>query len=132
MNKENFTILNKLANAVYDKKGRNILGLDLENISSIADTILIAEGNVERHVTAIAHHLISEMKEIGQAPVLVEGIKDGDWVVIDFGDVHVHLFTPELRERYQLEHLWENGKLVELDVEKEESSGVNLRRGELT
>lgn len=133
MNKENFTILNKLANAVYDKKGRKILGIDLKNISSITDSILIAEGNVERHVTAIAHHVINEMKEMGMAPVLVEGLKEGDWVVIDFGPVHVHIFTPELRERYQLEHLWESGKLVDLDIQNEESDqGINLRLGRLS
>lgn len=106
-------MLNRIAQIIYDKKGSNILALDLQGICSIANYLLIAEGNVDRHVISIAQAIIED----GRAPLHVEGLANGDWVVIDFGDIIVHLFQPGLREKYSLEKLWKSGQIVDLHIE---------------
>jgi ribosome-associated protein len=105
--------LNIIAQAIYDKKGFNILALDVKGISSLTDYLIIAEGSVDKHLQAIANNVIHEMDE---NPVHVEGKIDGTWVVIDYVDIVIHLFTPSMRERYKLERLWEEGKIVDLDI----------------
>ncbi len=106
--------LNKAAQIIVDKKGFNILALDVRGLSSITDYILIAEGNVDRHVAAIAHAI---MEGMGEKPLYVEGLQTGDWVVIDYSEIMIHLFMPGLREKYQLERLYPDSKIVELDID---------------
>ena len=110
-------MLNTIAQVIYDKKGFNILALDVKGISSISDYIVIAEGNVDRHVAAIGKAIEDELREKGVKPVHVEGFKTGDWVVLDYSDVMVHLFMPGLREKYSLERLWNESKIVDLDID---------------
>lgn len=110
-------ILNAIAQAIFDKKGFNILGLDVRTISTLTDFFIIAEGNVDRHVRAIGMAITSKMKELGQMPLHVEGEQEGDWVVIDYGEIVIHLFTPEMREKYAFENLWHEGKIVDLKIE---------------
>src|SRR5581483_5539077 len=105
--------LNTIAQVIYDKKGFNILALDVRGFSSITDYILIAEGNVDRHVSSISRAIIEELDE---NPVHVEGVKTGDWAVLDYGEVMVHIFGPNLRERYSLERLWQESKIIDLDI----------------
>lgn len=109
--------LNAIAQVIYDKKGFNILALDVQGLSSITDYILIAEGNVDRHVSSIARAVCDELHERGEKPVHIEGIANGDWAVLDFGEVMVHIFGPNLRERYCLERLWGESKIVDLDID---------------
>jgi ribosome-associated protein len=109
--------LNDIAQVIYDKKGSNILALDVRGISSITDYLLIAEGNVDRHVSSIAKSIVEELKDKGEIPVHTEGFQTGDWVVIDYSDVMVHIFMPGLREKYSLERLWGESKLVDLNIE---------------
>ncbi len=109
--------LNTIAQVIYDKKGFNILALDVQGMSSITDYLLIAEGNVDRHVTSIAKAIIDEMSEKGEDPIHTEGLKTGDWAVLDYGDVTVHIFMPGLRQRYSLERLWGDSKIVDLDID---------------
>lgn len=109
--------LKAIAQIIYDKKGINILAVDVKGLSTITDYLLIAEGNVDRHVSAIAKAIVDELKEMGgPSPIYVEGMKVGDWVVLDYGEIMVHLFMPNLRERYSLEKLWGESRLVELDI----------------
>lgn len=108
--------LHTAAQAIYDKKGVNILALDVRGVSSLTDYLLIAEGNVERHVTALANEIIKTLKELGEIPLYVEGIKTGDWAVIDYGHFIIHLFMPGLRELYDLDKLWGEGKLISLEI----------------
>ena len=117
------TILNIIAQAIFDKKGINILGLDVHGISSLHDYVIIAEGNVDKHVTAIANAIIDTLAGHGIRPVYVEGIKTGDWVVIDYLQIAVHLFMPGMRDKYQLEQLWKEGSIIDLiiDVSPRES-----------
>jgi ribosome-associated protein len=109
--------LNAIAQAIFDKKGFNILGLDVRHISTLTDFFIIAEGNVDRHVRAMGSSITSKMKENGIMPLHVEGEQSGDWIVIDYGEIVIHLFTPELREKYAIEQLWHEGKLVDLKIE---------------
>jgi ribosome-associated protein len=109
--------LTTIAQVIYDKKGFNILALDVRGFSSITDFLLIAEGNVDRHVSSIARAVVDELGEKGEEPVHAEGVKTGDWAVLDYGTVVVHIFSPLLRERYSLERLWNESKIVDLDID---------------
>ncbi len=109
-------LLNLIAQEIFDKKGFNILGLDVRDISTLTDFFIIAEGNVDRHVRAIAEAIIETLKARGNRPIHVEGLQDGDWVVIDYMEVVIHLFMPGMREKYRLEELWHEGKIVDLTI----------------
>ncbi len=109
-------ILNTIAQAIYDKKGFNILVLDIRGISSMTDYIVIAEGNVNRHVNALSHTIKDTLIEEKIHPFHSEGEKESDWVVLDFGDVIVHLFIPEMREKYNLEELWKKSKIIDVKI----------------
>ncbi len=110
-------ILNAIAQAIFDKKGMNILALDVTGISTLTDYVVIAEGNVDKHVTAIAHAVLDALERIGLRPISTEGMQSGDWVVLDFFHIMVHLFMPGLRDKYQLEELWREGKIVDLQID---------------
>ncbi|MGQ9814169.1 MAG: ribosome silencing factor [Candidatus Roseilinea sp.] len=93
--------------AAADKKGDNIVLLDLRNLSSVADYFVIATGNVDRQLEAIADNIVEVLKRSQRvSPRRVEGTGQSGWVLIDYGDVVVHLFTPTLRAFYNLESLW--------------------------
>lgn len=117
MSKTPFEILNTIAQVIYDKKGFNILALDVQGLSSITNFLLIAEGNVDRHVSSIARAIVDGLKEKGEKPVQAEGLATGDWVVLDYGEVMVHIFSPSMRERYSLERLWSESKIVDIDID---------------
>ena len=114
---DSLELLKDLAQALYDKKGANILALDVRGISTMTDYFLIAEGNVERHVKALADAVLVTLKKHGEQPAFVEGEQTSDWIVIDCWGVVVHVFVPQLRQRYQLERLWTDAKLVDLGLE---------------
>jgi len=117
MNNKQKKFLNTIAQAIFDKKGINIIALDVRELSSLTDFLLIAEGNVERHVSALSYEIQEKLKEEGEIPIYVEGEQCGDWVVIDYINVMVHLFTPALREKFQLETLWKSAKIIDLDID---------------
>ena len=110
MSKPPIETLNTIAQVIYDKKGFNILALDVKGLSSITDYLLIAEGNVDRHISSIGQAILDELGAEGEKPVHAEGLKSGDWAILDYGEVMVHLFSPGLRERYAIEKLWEESK----------------------
>jgi ribosome-associated protein len=89
-----------------DDQAIDVLSIDLQGKTTIADRMIIASGRSARHVSAIADHLVEKLKGAGVKGIAVEGQKQGDWVLIDAGDVLVHLFRPEVREFYKLEKLW--------------------------
>jgi ribosome-associated protein len=117
INSDCLLYLNSIAQAIFDKKGFNILALDLRGISTLTDYVIIAEGNIERHVSAIAEGVIRQLKRLRQSPLYVEGLKDGEWVVIDYLHIMVHLFMPGLRDKYQLEQLWKEGHIIDLHID---------------
>lgn len=113
---EDQIILDRIAQVLYEKKGSNILGLDVRAISSLTEFYVIAEGNVERHVGSLARSVIEELAALGHKCYYSEGLQVGDWVVLDFGHIVVHLFHPDLRERYALEEIWRRGEIVDLKI----------------
>lgn len=108
--------IQRIAQTIYDMKGKNLIAIDVRGISSITDYVLIADGNVERHVIALAKEIEDVMRDQGQKPAQVEGMQNGDWVVLDYFQVVVHLFIPEMRQKYQLQRLWPDGTILDLDL----------------
>ena len=99
--------LERLVNdALEDRKARDIRTLDVRDRSSITDVMVIASGTSSRQVQSIAEHVVEEAKAAGMRPLGVEGDDVGDWVVVDLGDVVVHVMRPEVRDFYNLEKLW--------------------------
>lgn len=88
-----------------DDKAQDILTIDLVGKTSIADRMIIASGTSSRMVAAMAEHLVTKLKALGLKPKS-EGERQGDWVLIDGGDVVVHLFRPEVRQFYNIERIW--------------------------
>ncbi|MSP44028.1 MAG: ribosome silencing factor [Alphaproteobacteria bacterium] len=89
-----------------DDKAVDIVTIELEGKSSIADYLVIASGTSSRHVATIAEHILEKLKRDHGETCRVEGLRQGDWVVVDAVDVIVHIFRPEVREFYNLEKLW--------------------------
>ncbi len=87
-------------------KAEDLMVIDLEGKSSVADHMIIASGRSQRHVGALADHVVKALKDVGKKGARVEGAQSCDWVLIDAGDVVVHLFRPEVRAYYNLEKLW--------------------------
>ncbi len=92
--------------SLEDDKAEDIVAIDLEGKSSVTDVMIIASGRSNRHVGAIADHIIRKLKDVGHGRAKVEGLKTCDWVLIDAGDVIVHVFRPEVRSFYDLEKMW--------------------------
>ena len=91
-------------------KAEDSVTIDLTGKSSIADFMVVASGRSTRHVAAVAEHVIKDLEQAHVSRVQVEGLRQGDWVLIDAGDVIVHLFRPEVREHYNLEKMWSAGR----------------------
>lgn len=87
-------------------KAHDVIVLDLRGISTATDYFVIAGGNSDVQVKAIAEHVVDELKKEGARPQHVEGLQGGRWVLIDYVDVVVHVFHPQARQFYQLENLW--------------------------
>ncbi len=88
-----------------DNKAQNIVHFDLAGKTSIADRMIVASGTSTRQVTSLAENLITKLKSVGLV-ARSEGKKQGDWVLVDAGDVIIHIFRPEVREFYNIERLW--------------------------
>ena len=117
MSKPPTETLSKIAQVIYDKKGFNILALDVRGLSNITDYLLIAEGNVDRHISSMSQAILDDLRQSGERPIHSEGLKAGGWAILDYGEIMIHLFSPGLRERYAIERLWEDSKLIDLDID---------------
>jgi ribosome-associated protein len=93
-----------------EKKAREVLVVELSGLTDIADFFVLASGTSERHVKTIAEGVEQGMKERATMPLATEGYDDGRWVIMDYGDVIVHVFLEDLRELYDLESLWIEAK----------------------
>jgi ribosome-associated protein len=100
------TLLPRILKSLDDDKAEDIATIDLSGRSSLADAIVIATGRSARHVASIAEHLARRLKEAGYGTRPVDGAAQGDWALVDAGDVIVHVFRPEVREYYDLEGMW--------------------------
>jgi ribosome-associated protein len=89
-----------------EDKAQDVIFIDLKDKSSFADSLVVASGRSNRHVSALADHLLRALKDAGLGKCRVEGLPHCDWVLIDAGDVIVHLFRPEVRAFYNIEKIW--------------------------
>jgi ribosome-associated protein len=96
-----------------DAKAEKTTVIDLTGKSSIADVMIVTEGRANRHVAAIADRVVRGLKEQGHKGLRVEGLNTADWVLIDAGDVILHIFRPEVRAFYNLEKMWSADRPVE-------------------
>lgn len=103
---ESAALLDLVGKSLDDDKAEDVVVIDLRNKSSIADYMVIASGRSSRQVGAMAGHLREKLKNAGVRDTRLEGERVGDWVLVDGGDVIVHLFRPEIRSFYNLEKMW--------------------------
>jgi ribosome-associated protein len=98
--------------ALEDAKAHDIAVLDVRKISDFTDYMVIATGTSNRHVQSTAERVVDTLREHGRRPVGVEGKQIGDWILIDFGDVVVHVMREQTRDFYNIEKLWSDAKRV--------------------
>jgi ribosome-associated protein len=110
--------VSRAAELALDRKAQDVTLLDLRNLSTATDFFLIATGRSDTHVSAIADHVIDELKKEGVRPAGVEGLRGGRWVLVDYVDFVVHIFHPAAREFYQLERLWGDAPLRVLEPQQ--------------
>ncbi len=95
--------------ALDDMKAINVKVLDVRGLTDIADIMIIASGNSDRHVRSISDRVVEKAKAAGFRTLGTEGARDGEWVLVDLQDIVVHVMLPRIREFYGLERLWDNG-----------------------
>lgn len=113
-------MVTKLATILDDKKGKDILLLETQDVTSLADYFILCTGTSAPHLKALADSCELAMKELGAPPHHIEGRRGGTWVLQDYADVVLHLFSEEAREFYALDHLWADARTVELQTLMEE------------
>ena len=106
MHKIYHNISKKIHKVLSDNKAKDIIKINLERKSSIADFMIICSGTSNRHVISLSNHLVEALKKENLNTLNVEGKRNGDWVLVDAGDIIIHLFRSEVREYYGLEKMW--------------------------
>jgi len=101
------TLSQVVAGALDDLKADAIVVLDVRHLTTVTDTMVVACGRSDRHVRAIAGAVVEQAKKAGFRPIGVEGERSGEWVLVDLGDLVVHVMLPRVREFYNLEKLWD-------------------------
>jgi ribosome-associated protein len=101
------TVAQVVAHALDDLKAFETTFLDVRHLTTVTDAMAIASGRSDRHVRAIAHAVVEQSKRAGFKPIGVEGANTGEWVLVDLGDLVVHVMLPRVREFYNLEKLWD-------------------------
>ena len=110
-------LMNVILDSMEDSKAEEILPINVMGRSTMADGMVIASGRANRHVAAIADQLVEKLKGFGQKDIRVEGLETSDWVLVDAGDIIVHIFRPEVRSFYNLEKLWSEHAPVDSSAE---------------
>tara|TARA_Y100001934_G_scaffold185541_1_gene219080 strand:+ start:68 stop:454 length:387 start_codon:yes stop_codon:yes gene_type:complete len=106
-NTRKVNLLNMVISSLKEFKAQDIVKIDLVGKTSMADFMLIASGTSSRQIRAIAENTVTEIKKSSNVNVNIEGLNQSDWVLIDAGDIIIHLFRPEVREFYNLEKMWQ-------------------------
>jgi ribosome-associated protein len=118
-----------IVEAALDRKAECPVVLDMRTLTSYADTFVILTGRSDRQVRSIADSILEKLKAQGEAPLGVEGLDDGNWVLIDCNDAIVHVFDPETREQYDLERLWRDAPRIDLGIAVQEIDPNPARAG---
>jgi ribosome-associated protein len=106
-----------ISQIVADRKAMDVVVLDMADASSITDYFFICSGGSQRQVQAIADAIDEQLKQAGSTSLGVEGYREGHWILMDYGDVIVHVFSQETRDFYDLERLWANAPKIDLSRE---------------
>lgn len=110
--------------AVLGKKPVDVVALDMRELTSIADAFIICSGSSNRQVTAIAEHVERQLRKQKVKPLGVEGAKDGQWVLLDYGHVIIHVFYDSVRQFYDLEGLWTDARRIEMPIVKKRKAAA--------
>ncbi len=99
-------LITLVMSALEDVKGQEITQLDVSELSDVMDTFVLVSGTSNRHVKSLASNVVEDAKKAGFQPIGVEGMESGEWVLVDFGDLVLHVMLPATRSFYDLEKLW--------------------------
>ena len=110
------SLIDAIVQSLDDDKAENTVVIDLEGRTTLADAMVVASGRSARHVAAISNHLLENLKAGGYKQLSAEGLNVADWVLIDAGDVLVHVFRPEIREFYNIEGMWGDAGTADQEV----------------
>jgi ribosome-associated protein len=119
--------LKAILTSLEDSKAEDIVTIDIAGKSALADYMVVASGRSQRHVSAIAEHIDRDLSEAGGRIARIEGVPHCDWVLLDAGDVIVHIFRPEVRSFYNLEKMWaaaDEPQPVSAKAPAQDASGV--------
>jgi ribosome-associated protein len=105
-------IARSIATVLEDKKGEDILLIDIHNLADFAEYFVICSGTSDRMLQALVDEVIDQVRGRYQVRGRIEGLPQDGWVLVDFGDIVVHLFSPDRRNYYRLEELWSKGKVL--------------------
>lgn len=105
--------LSKLIKALEDIQASDIIVIDVREQTSVTDYMVICSGRASRHVKAIAEYILPIMKEVGLPPLHLSGLETGEWALVDFGDIVVHVMQPDSRTFYNLESLWQDSSTTD-------------------
>jgi ribosome-associated protein len=100
--------------AALERSALDPLLLDVGEVTSFADAVVLLSGRSDRQVRAVADAIVDKLREDGEPPLGIEGLEEGRWVLIDCNDVIVHVFDPEVRDQYDLERLWSDAPEIDL------------------
>jgi ribosome-associated protein len=120
--------LKKYLLPAFERKAKSIIAIDVRNLTSYADFLIIIEANSQRQVSSIAEHMIFRMKEKKISAIGAEGVKEGEWALLDYGDVIIHVFESRIKAYYNLEGLWADAPLIDLsgfETEPQENADEN-------
>lgn len=112
---------NIVVTALEDLKAHDVQSLDVQQMTDITDFMVIATGTSSRHVKAMADKTIDVMKEHGHRPLGMEGEQEGEWVLVDFGDLILHVMLPTTRSFYDLEKLWDQDLVAMVKAQRQDS-----------
>lgn len=104
--------------AMYDMKGEDIVLLDLSGLLVVTDIFVVASGTSTRHVKTLVEDAEEALREIGRKPIRREGTTYGSWVLLDYGDLVIHVFDHETRSYYELERLWADAPVIEFETSR--------------
>ena len=106
--------LKKYLSPVFDRKATSVTALDVKELTSYTDTLVIIEAGSHRQVTSIAEHVIKALKSQGIKAIGIEGVKEGEWALLDYGQVIIHVFESQIKSFYDLEGLWADARRIDL------------------